>query len=294
MKSFIIKIVLLVVFICSLYGNVSVKQNATNKYADMEKQRFVTTNTIMEMYYKEHIPEEFCNAFIYYTRTCPDIRQEFYSIMVHESGNFKSYVNKNANGSYDLGPSQLNSYNLKNKYFMELYSPRDKKHINSTYTYYMVITINFYRDLVSKYGKEYALYAYNGGEKCIKLIKENNKDPRYRSLIRNVTNYKRSVTNILTLTKLKMSHYVRAYRLANNSIFVNKSQRTNLSKFIYKKMFNMDSYDYLCDITKNFDKLVNTKEIYYIRRRNEFAELNSEELKIDVHPLIRALEVQFA
>ena len=116
MKSFIIKIVLLFVFICSLYGNVSPKQNATNKRADMEKHRYATTNAIMEMYYKEHIPEEFCDAFIYYTRTCPDIRQEFYSIMVHESGNFKSYVNKNANGSYDLGPSQLNSYNLKNKY----------------------------------------------------------------------------------------------------------------------------------------------------------------------------------
>lgn len=293
MKSFILKVVLACCILISLFNGVYANRvNSEVVNSEIKRNtlpRIASTIDIMEMYYRENIPEEYANAFIYYTRNCPEIRQEFYSIMVHESGNFKAFVNKNSNGSYDLGPSQLNTYNLKNEYFMELYSPKETTFIETKYTYYMVITINFYKDLVRKYGKEYAFYAYNGGEKCVALIKENNKDSCNRSLIKNVKNYNNSVNNILENTRNEIGTYIYNYRLANKP----KSNRFQAISTVQIKNETLGN-KILTKLTENINKLVNSKELYYIRRRNEFAELRGEELRIDTHPIIRMLNIQFA
>ena len=293
MKSFILKVVLTCYILVSLLSGMHANRvNSEVVNSEIKRNtlpKITSTIDIMEMYYRENIPEEYANAFIYYTRDCPEIRQEFYSIMVHESGNFKAFVNKNSNGSYDLGPSQLNTHNLKNKYFMELYSPKETTFIETKYTYYMVITINFYKDLVRKHGKEYAFYAYNGGEKCVALIKENNKDSRNRSLINNVTNYNNSVNSILENTRNEIGTYIYNYRMANNPK-TNHFQVVNTVQFKKETLGNK----ILTKLTENINKLVNSKELYYIRRRNEFAELHREELKVNTHPIVRVLNIQFA
>lgn len=146
---------------------------------------------IEEAWYKERIPAKYADAFLYYTKNKPEIRMNFYSLMVHESSNFTAYVHKNKDGSYDYGPSQLNSKNLKNKTFQKYYRPKDESHITNKYCFYMVETINFYWDLYNKVGEKYAFYAYNGGERAAMWKKEGKNTNS--SLIQNVTNYDKCI-----------------------------------------------------------------------------------------------------
>lgn len=155
----------------------------------------VDDKTIEENFYKQRIPKEFCDAFLYYTRKFPEIRMPFYSIMVHESGNFKVYKRKNVNGSYDLGPSHLNTNNIKNAYFRKLYNPTDESHITTVYCFYMVMSINYFYDMCDKFNWNYtdAFYAYNGGQKAPSIIKSNYIPKNKQSYVKNVKAYARAV-----------------------------------------------------------------------------------------------------
>ena len=169
-----------------------------------------------EDFYKSRIPAEYVDAFLYYTEDInkidPKFRIEFYSIMFHESGNFKRFVNKNKNGSYDYGPSQLNSRNIENKRFMTAFTPVDKSHITSKYCLYMVVSINFYWDL-KKTWSNYALYAYNGGPKAARIIKNNIQHPRYANLGKNVKRYNSGVRNNIKKFNIELTKYVKNSRI---------------------------------------------------------------------------------
>lgn len=158
-------------------------------------------------YYKTRIPDEYYNAFIYHTQNREEIRPMFYSIMTFESG-FRVYSKKNLNGSIDKGPSHLNSNNIKNPHFMEYYGPKDLTYINSDYCYYMVTTINLYDDLYSRYGINYALYGYNGGEKVINMIKYNNYNKSRLSLIQAVESYDYRVNLNYNKCRSELNDYI--------------------------------------------------------------------------------------
>lgn len=283
MKKFFI--MLLMILVSTIY--VFSYNNSTTNFSTCTKaniKKIPSTDDLMEMFYKERIPEEFCSAFLYYTKDDPTIRPNFYSIMVHESANFTVFVNKNKNGTYDYGPSQLNSDNLKNDYFMWLYDPKDKSMINTTYTHYMVITINFYKDLVRKYGKDYALYAYNGGERCVELIKNESKDPKYASLLANVKAYNRNVTKRTEQTVKELTKYVDdmkqqliAESVGTNDKFLKNNLSVQTSSFI-----------------KNINKSRNDICLYFFRRRKNFANLEQEKFEVERHPIIHMLEIKFA
>jgi len=168
------------------------------------------TDVIEEQYYLDHIPAEYADAFIYYTRNRKGMRPYFYSLMVHESNNFTAFKHRNADGSYDYGPSQLNSKNIASKKFRDWYNPTDESHITSKYCFYMVMTINFYWDLVNKYGYDYAFFAYNGGEKTIKMIK--NESSRNASLINNVKAYDSAIRKIMADVDVERDEYIRLKR----------------------------------------------------------------------------------
>ena len=288
-KHFIILLIVLVSTIYVVSYNNSTPNFSTHTKANIK--RIPSTNDLMEMFYKERIPEEFCSAFLYYTKDDPTIRPDFYSIMVHESANFTAFVNKNKNGSYDYGPSQLNSDNLKNDYFMWLYDPKDKSMINSTYTHYMVITINFYKDLVRKYGKDYALYAYNGGERCVELIKNDSKDPKYASLLANVKAYNRNVTKRTERTIQELTEYVHTQRqLIVESIDID----TEFLKSYNIEILENDLSIQISSLIKNVDKPRNTICLYFFRRRKNFTNLEQEKIEVERHPIVHMLEVKFA
>ncbi len=245
-------------------------------------EREYSQTKIDEMFYLENIPKEYADAFIYYTRKFPQIRRDFYSLMRHESQNFTAFYHKNADGSVDKGPSQLNSNNIKSKTFRDFYNPTDESHITSVYCYYMVMTINFYYDLVMKYGQEYAFYGYNGGEPCIKWIKTNNYDPRYEGRIKAVKEYDTAVRNKRKATDLLLEEYT--------------------TKFKFDKAFEMAmevmNEQNNCEISqiylfgKYFIKFGNNRFLYI--RREDLIEFKFEEIGIICNPSIGALQIQTA
>ncbi len=95
-----------------------------------------------------------------------DLRLRILSIGKVETG-WKNTVSKpNKNGSYDIGYLQLNSFNLKNKKFMEQFGPKfcevyDSSDLTRTA---FVTCIKYYKSLYSVYG-ENAYYCYNAGER---------------------------------------------------------------------------------------------------------------------------------
>ena len=166
----------------------------------------LSDETLEENFYLENIPTEYADAFLYYTEDKKEMRPYFFSLMMHESNGFTAFKHKNNDGSYDYGPSQLNSNNIKNEKFRNWYNPKDESHITNRYCFYMVMSINFYWDLVNKYGYDYAFYAYNGGERTVKLIK--NKSSRNASLIKAVKTYDAAVRKQMKLAETKLENYV--------------------------------------------------------------------------------------
>lgn len=175
-------------------------KNIPEDFWYMMSEKSISDNELEEAWYKEKIPTKYADAFLYYTRNKSEMRMNFYSLMVHESSNFTAYVHKNKDGSYDYGPSQLNSKNLTNKTFQKYYRPTDESHITNKYCFYMVETINFYWDLYNKVGEKYAFFAYNGGEKATNWKKRGIKSNS--NLIKNVTTYDKAVrSNVEKYTK---------------------------------------------------------------------------------------------
>ena len=174
--------------------------NTPEDFWYMMSEKSISDNELEEVWYKERIPAKYADAFLYYTRNKSEMRMNFYSLMVYESSNFTAYVHKNKDGSYDYGPSQLNSRNLTNKTFQKYYRPTDESHITNKYCFYMVETINFYWDLYNKVGEKYAFFAYNGGERAANWKKRGIKSNS--SLIKNVTVYDKAVrSNVEKYTK---------------------------------------------------------------------------------------------
>lgn len=188
-----------------------IEWTVTYNVREMSKQ-MVSDEFLEEQFYLDNIPKEYGDAFLYYSRNRKEMRPYFYALMMHESNGFTAFVNKNKDGSYDYGPSQLNSNNIKNKEFRKWYNPKDESHITSRYCFYMVMTMNFYWDLVNKYGYDYAFYAYNGGERTIKMIK-NGSSHKNASLIKTVKTYDAKVRTRMVEANIKRNEYINEKRI---------------------------------------------------------------------------------
>lgn len=207
MKNIILTVVLL--FITTILAGYEYYSAST--YIDLSKQ-MVPDTVLEENFYRERIPAEFAEAFLYYTSHIPEIRMNFYSIMVHESGNFRFFRNRNRNGSVDLGPSQLNSDNLKNPRFVKAFKPKDESMITTKNCYYMVMTIGYYHDLYTRLGDKYAFYAYNGGDRAAALIRKNNKDARFAHLLNNVRTYDSKVRSLIQKHTKELKNWIEKKR----------------------------------------------------------------------------------
>ena len=238
-------------------------ETAWNVSYDLTKlsKYLVPDETLEERFYLDNIPSEFADAFLYYSRNRKEMRPYFYAIMKHES-NFKVYWHKNADGSIDKGPSHLNTKNINSKTFRDWYNPKDESHITSVYCFYMVMSMNFYWDLVNKYGYDYAYYAYNGGEKTVKLIK--NRSSQNASLIKAVKNYDYKVRLQLSEAQSNITSYIAEKRAENiNELYAflhdnyNKSYNVGKNAFIVKLENNL----------QNGNKFTNN-DVFYIRRED--------------------------
>lgn len=254
----------------------------SNTYWNDISKLILSDESIEEKFYKDRIPEIYADAFLYHTADKKEIRLNFYSIMVHESANFTAFVNKNANGSIDYGPSQLNSKNIEDPWFMEKFSPVDTSYITTLYCEYMVITINFYYDLYKTWG-DYAFYAYNGGPRAARLMKQKITSPQFESLLNNVKNYNRSVCK-------NISKYTIEY---NNFMYNTRSDHIDTIKNEYDDMLFAGNGSSCFDliIVENIEKFVGNYILYYIKRK-DFSELKNEEIIIKINSIIGKFQIE--
>lgn len=213
--------------------------NMSEDFWYMMSEKSLSDNELEEAWYKERIPAKYADAFLYYTRTKPEMRMNFYSLMVHESSNFTTFVHKNNDGSYDYGPSQLNSKNLTNKTFQKYYRPTDESHITNKYCFYMVETINFYWDLYNKVGEDYAFFAYNGGERAADWIKRGI-NPN-SSLIKNVTAYDKAVRSNVEKHTKDLASYKEEAR--SSHIAELKREFSDLGLYVAFNKYYAETYD---------------------------------------------------
>lgn len=234
---------------------------------DYEKisHHILTDEMLEENFYLDNIPIEYGDAFLYYTKDKKEMRPYFFSLMMHESNEFTAFKHKNKDGSYDYGPSQLNSNNIKNEKFRKWYNPKDESHITNRYCFYMVMSINFYWDLVNKYGYDYAFYAYNGGERTVKLIK--NKSSRNASLIKAVKSYDAAVRKRMQQAEKNLEKYVAQKRAEH----IDELQYKIIENFNDIRLVALDrsknkskSNDSILQDTNEFGNY----NIFYIRRED--------------------------
>lgn len=230
---------------------------------DYEKisHHILTDEMLEENFYLDNIPTEYGDAFLYYTKDKKEMRPYFFSLMMHESNGFTAFKHKNKDGSYDYGPSQLNSNNIKNEKFRKWYNPKDESHITNRYCFYMVMSINFYWDLVNKYGYDYAFYAYNGGERTVKLIK--NKSSRNASLIKAVKSYDAAVRKRMQQAEINLEKYVAQKRAEH----IDELQYKIIKNFDDIRLVALNRSKSNDSILQDTNELGNYN-IFYIRRED--------------------------
>ena len=132
--------------------------------SEIEKE---LTENLYKGFLKSEIPEKFVEPFYEFTKNNKNLGLEILGIAKHES-NWKWFVGKrNANGSIDLGPLMLNSYNIENETFMNSFAFNCKEYEDDIDIYFMCICINYYKDLRKSFGAFNALQVYNGGWRTV-------------------------------------------------------------------------------------------------------------------------------
>lgn len=271
----------------------NIVQMATLPKLPTFKYHYISDEEIEESFYKERIPKTYVDAFLYYTKDHKELRMPFYSIMVHESANFKVYKRRNTNGSYDLGPSHLNTNNIKNAYFRELYNPKDESHITNVYCFYMIMSLNYFRDMVDKFDGNMlnAYYAYNGGQKAPSIINSKYIPKNKIDFVKNVKAYGNVVKNYVSQFNLELDSYrSETYeKIASGVEYLNKniarySQYTDVfiqydeNNVLQMKLVKIPSLNTLA--LNNFQGIYKTTNnvIINIRREDNILYLIKEEI----------------
>lgn len=127
-----------------------------------------TEESVYRNFLGSKIPAKFVSPFYEFTKDNKNLGLEILGIAKHES-NWKWFVGKrNANGSIDLGPLMLNSFNIENESFMKSFASNCEEYKNDTDIYFMLICINYYKSLREDFGPFSALQIYNGGWRTVR------------------------------------------------------------------------------------------------------------------------------
>ena len=139
----------------------SVKNFVSIKYDDAIISE--VNDTLYYEFLQSELPAKFVDPFYYMTIYDEDFGLEVIGLGIHESGwkVFKGPLNNN--GTRDYGPLMLNSANIQNEKFMDLYSKNCLEFQDDLDTFYMCICMNFYKSIRNTYDEKRALMCYNGG-----------------------------------------------------------------------------------------------------------------------------------
>lgn len=203
---------------------------------DLKEIEKAVEDKIYYEFLKIKIPENFVDPFYEYTKDMKQLGLEIVGLGQHES-RWKWFVGKkNSNGSVDLGPLMLNSYNIESEDFMRVFAKGLDKYKDDLNVYYMIICIRFYESIRLEYGLYNALQIYNGG---------------YRTMNKNVSaKLKNTVINYANIVCDKI-----------NKVFEDYSKLFNLN---FERMVNEVVEYYRLE---EFKKIAN-KEIERIREEH--------------------------
>lgn len=202
----------------------SMNEHVKNEYVKsliLENKVSAIYRDIDYYYYKELIPREYLEVFLLSTVDFKEIRSIIYSMMVVESGNFTKYIATNNNGTTDHGPLMLNSSNIDNKYFKDLYFPSEnfinnlkESDINDIYISYIPACVNLLTHHLRVYDGDIrkSLKAYNGGPRVNLVIYKNTR------LNRKTEAYYRKVRNIYYKNNEKHKSFIDNFNRNNFEI----------------------------------------------------------------------------
>lgn len=189
-------IVILLLTVSQLFAVIDDRSAYATNYVKLpiiDHSRFNSTD--VEVLVSKIVPEEVKEAFLYYTASENEIKQNTWRLQLLAAGHVESEWTAtrshyaNANGSYDYGYLMLNENNFTNQIFLDYYVPTldDGFVLTDKQEWYVITCINFYKDLYSRYDCD-AWYCYNAGEK------------RYinRNLPSRTLKYKKDIADVLT------------------------------------------------------------------------------------------------
>ena len=99
---------------------------------------------------EKYIPKDLINVFKEYTNMDDEEETKFFAMQILSIGYWESgwKITKskpNKDGSYDIGYMMLNTKNIENKRFMQIYGPEED--VSTDLEKYLIVCINFYKEL---------------------------------------------------------------------------------------------------------------------------------------------------
>jgi hypothetical protein len=192
---------------------------------------------------KNSVPEQYVEAFLHYSILGSRYTTDVFRLYLLALGQFESnWVairshNINDNGTHDWGYLMLNDGNINNHSFMNIYGPTPYFIPHDKMSLYLIICINYFKDLYLRYGCD-ALYAYNAGENS--YIKNTIPDLTYiyKYKIKNIVDKKIISLYALALKNRKLRDKLAAEerdrKLKEESDFITLRRSWDLLNIVYK------------------------------------------------------------
>lgn len=225
-----------------------IRSYAMNVYE--EEIREETGDNLYLQFINKSIPSKFVQPFYNFTKDNKNLGIEILGIAKHES-NWKWFVGKrNANGSIDLGPLMLNSFNIEDENFMKAFATEEcEAYKYDTDIYFMLICINYYKSLRKDFGPFSALQIYNGGwrtvrRNCPAKLKET------------VVLYANTVYKYINSYSDDYKEYVKENESETEEMFIKKyafiARYAAMNKSTTKTYMNMIRYGVSVKISRSF------------------------------------------
>ena len=233
MKGFSKKVwlVVMILFVMTI-GNTYAAKSSFKSIDNFNEVTKIDINTVVRQYVPSKYVKAFNEATIYEgdELATANIRLQILAIGYYESGWVKTICDKpNRDGSLDIGYLQLNSKNIKNKWFMQKFGPDYTT--SDELECYLVTCINLYKALYSLYGED-AVYAYNAGEtRYLKYKSGKGTLPRSTFLYKKcVSKYTTDIFNEMCQAKTDREEMVA--KLMNSRNAIKKINIANTSRIV--------------------------------------------------------------
>ena len=164
MKKIALLLLLLLGMCCGAYTHIPKEVIFDYSIVENKDVKLSDVYSVAEKY----VPKDLFGSFKEYTMMDSEKETMLFVIQILSIGYWESgwkvtRSKQNKDGSYDVGYMMLNTKNIGNQRFMDIYGPSEGEDVSNEFETYLIVCINFYKDLYGRYESD-AVYAYNCGE----------------------------------------------------------------------------------------------------------------------------------